>query len=142
PVPAFSVAFFLPVNADAGLNERRCPMPDTLPARANLAWLSKTAKQQLRAWRAQGRDAKLADAQRVLARRFGFPSWRALKAEIDRLQPPSLTVEPKDSDEVATFLRRVGDGDVEAVGTMLAASPQLVNAIGPHPYWGGRPQAL
>jgi ankyrin repeat protein len=25
---------------------------------------------------------------------------------------------------------------------MLAADPQIVNAVGPHPYWGGRPQAL
>jgi ankyrin repeat protein len=25
---------------------------------------------------------------------------------------------------------------------MLAAGPQLVNAVGPHPYWGGRPQSL
>ena len=25
---------------------------------------------------------------------------------------------------------------------MLAAVPTLVNAVGPHPFWGGRPQAL
>src|SRR5262245_2019671 len=25
---------------------------------------------------------------------------------------------------------------------MLAADPSLVHAVGPHPYWGGRPQAL
>jgi ankyrin repeat protein len=28
------------------------------------------------------------------------------------------------------------------VQATLAAEPRLVNAIGPHPYWGGRPQAL
>jgi ankyrin repeat protein len=25
---------------------------------------------------------------------------------------------------------------------MLAATPRLVDAVGPHPFWGGRPQAL
>ena len=25
---------------------------------------------------------------------------------------------------------------------MLAATPALVNAMGPHPFWGGRPQPL
>ena len=25
---------------------------------------------------------------------------------------------------------------------MLEATPALVNAVGPHPFWGGRPQAL
>jgi ankyrin repeat protein len=42
----------------------------------------------------------------------------------------------------ATFLRAVGDGDIDAVRAMLAADPGLANAVGPHPYWGGRPQAL
>jgi ankyrin repeat protein len=36
----------------------------------------------------------------------------------------------------------VGAGRIDTVRAMLAAVPQLVNAIGPHPYWGGRPQAL
>lgn len=42
----------------------------------------------------------------------------------------------------AAFLRAVGDGDRHRVGDMLAANPALANAVGPHPYWGGRPQAL
>ncbi|HTU12917.1 MAG TPA: ankyrin repeat domain-containing protein [Allosphingosinicella sp.] len=44
--------------------------------------------------------------------------------------------------EVAAFLRAVGDGDLWAVRDLLAADPDLVHAVGPHPYWGGRPQAL
>ncbi|HYD11371.1 MAG TPA: ankyrin repeat domain-containing protein [Allosphingosinicella sp.] len=42
----------------------------------------------------------------------------------------------------AAFLRAVGDGDIERVRDLLAADPGLANAVGPHPYWGGRPQAL
>jgi ankyrin repeat protein len=42
----------------------------------------------------------------------------------------------------AAFLRAVGDGDIDHVRAMLGADPSLVQAIGPHPYWGGKPQAL
>jgi ankyrin repeat protein len=42
----------------------------------------------------------------------------------------------------AAFLRAVGDGEIDLVRDMLAADPALVHATGPHPYWGGRPQAL
>jgi ankyrin repeat protein len=43
---------------------------------------------------------------------------------------------------VARFLRDVRDGRLDEVRAALAASPQLVNTTGPHPYWGGRPQPL
>lgn len=42
----------------------------------------------------------------------------------------------------AAFLRAVGDGEIDTVRDLLAADPALANAVGPHPYWGGRPQAL
>jgi ankyrin repeat protein len=42
----------------------------------------------------------------------------------------------------AAFLRAVGDGEIDSVRAMLTAEPALVHAVGPHPYWGGRPQAL
>lgn len=45
-------------------------------------------------------------------------------------------------DEVAVFLRFVGTGDMAGVRATLAALPELVNAVGPHPFFGGRPQAL
>jgi ankyrin repeat protein len=46
-------------------------------------------------------------------------------------------------DEIArVFLRHVGTGRIDAVRAMLVAAPDLVNAVGPHPFWGGRPQAL
>jgi ankyrin repeat protein len=44
--------------------------------------------------------------------------------------------------EAAAFLRAVGDGDIHLVRDLLAADPSLANAVGPHPFWGGRPQPL
>lgn len=43
---------------------------------------------------------------------------------------------------VALFLDRVGNGAIDEVRRMLAADPALVNTVGPHPFWGGQPQAL
>jgi ankyrin repeat protein len=111
-------------------------MAHALPSRPNLEWLKKTAKQHLRELRAANPASKLADAQLAVARRFGFSSWRALKAHIDR-PAPAL-----DDDRVAVFLRDVGAGRIDAIKATLAEFPAMVNAIGPHPYWGGRPQAL
>jgi ankyrin repeat protein len=43
---------------------------------------------------------------------------------------------------IARFLALVGAGQVADVTALLEAAPALVNAVGPHPFWGGRPQAL
>lgn len=110
-------------------------MPRTLPARASLDWLRKTAKQNLRALKAADPEATLADAQRALARDYGFSSWRALKAHVD-------TPARRDDDAVAAFLRAVAAGETDKVRAALADDPALLHANGPHPYWGGRPQAL
>ena len=112
-------------------------MTEPLPERASLDWLRKTAKQNLRHLRLQHPEAKLADAQRELARAYGFTSWRALKAQVDRTPDA-----PPDEIEISAFLRAVGNGEIESVRAALAAKPVLVNAAGPHPFWGGRPQAL
>ena len=112
-------------------------MPDPLPPRASLEWLKKTAKQKLRRLREGKSGAKLAEAQREVALSYGFSSWRALHAHVhlrDRDRPGE--------EEASAFLRAVGDGDIETVRMKLAAKPELVNAAGRHPYWGGRPQPL
>jgi ankyrin repeat protein len=44
--------------------------------------------------------------------------------------------------DAAAFLRAIGDGDIDMVRAMLRADPALANAVGPHPFWGGQPQAL
>ena len=49
---------------------------------------------------------------------------------------------PSDEQTVALFLECIGTGQTDRVRAMLAATPRLVNTVGPHPFWGGRPQAL
>lgn len=44
--------------------------------------------------------------------------------------------------DAADFLLLVGEGKLDEVRAAIAAEPALVNARGPHPFWGGRPQAL
>jgi Ankyrin repeats (3 copies) len=113
-------------------------MSQALPARPNLDWLRKTAKQQLQELRKDRPGAKLASAQLALARQYGFRSWRALRAEVDRLAALASSGEQA----TAALLRAVGKGQIDTVRAMLAAAPELVNAVGPHPFWGGRPQPL
>jgi hypothetical protein len=108
----------------------------TLPERASLDWLKKTAKQKLASLRAADPETKLADVQRELARTYGFSSWRALKAQVE------APAAPIPETVAAAFLRAVGDGQTEKVRAALAAVPRLANAVGPHPYWRGRPQPL
>jgi ankyrin repeat protein len=48
----------------------------------------------------------------------------------------------REDDSVGAFLYDVGTGQTDTVRAALAATPALANAIGPHPFWGGRPQAL
>lgn len=118
-------------------------MADALPTRANLDWLRKTAKQRLRDMRSQLPDAKLAQAQLDIARQYGFSSWRRLKAHVERSTHADPAAPALLSDEaVAAFLHAVGGGQLAEVRAALAASPVLLDARGPHPYWGGRPQAL
>jgi ankyrin repeat protein len=113
-------------------------MAQALPARPNLDWLRRSAKELLRELRVEDPSRKLADAQFELARQYGFPSWRALKAHVDAQHAsPTLADE-----EVAAFLRRVGAGRIDEIKSAIARSPAIVNAIGPHPFWLGRPQAL
>lgn len=106
-----------------------------LPARPSLEWLRKRAKAHLKQLRHLRPDARLADAQLALARRHGFASWRALVGAVALPQPldPAL---------IARFLQQVGNGDLDTVRQLLAQDTTLVNAVGPHPFWGGQPQAL
>src|ERR1700753_375155 len=56
----------------------------TLPDNPHLQQLREQAKERLELIRVDAPDAQLSDAQLALARDYGFPSWRALKAEVDR----------------------------------------------------------
>lgn len=87
-----------------------------LPDRASLEFLKKRAKELLLALRQRDPLAKLADAQLAIARDYGFPSWRALKAEIDRRRGPTLT----------SFFAACRAGDVATLRDLLASEPGLV----------------
>jgi ankyrin repeat protein len=55
----------------------------SLPARPSLEHLRNEAKQRFKAMRSHDAAARLADAQRIIAREYGFASWRQLKATVD-----------------------------------------------------------
>jgi hypothetical protein len=55
-----------------------------LPAQPSLEHLRKEAKQELVQLRSRSQAVQLADAQLLVARTYGFSSWRALKDEVDR----------------------------------------------------------
>jgi ankyrin repeat protein len=81
-------------------------MSRSLPSRANLEHLRNEAKQRLKTMQAQDPGARLADAQLAIAREYGFPSWRRLKAAVDE----------QDHERVFTAARA---GDVETVRRAL-----------------------
>jgi ankyrin repeat protein len=114
-------------------------MSPALPSRPSLEWLKKTAKRTLADLRTGNPQAQLAAAQLRVARDHGFPSWRKLKAHVASL----ATKTPAQSEQdVAAFFQAVGRGQLEQVRQILDATPAIVNAVGSHPFWGGRPQAL
>jgi ankyrin repeat protein len=88
----------------------------SLPDRPSLDYLKKLAKERLRDLRRTDPNARLADAQLVVARDYGFSSWRALKAEVERRTSPS----------VEQFFRACAAGDVVAIRDLLAGEPALV----------------
>jgi ankyrin repeat protein len=139
PVPSIAYAFFLPDSRGRrALWKEGVRMSSSLPSRPSLEWLRKTAKDRLADRRRTDPSTKLAAVQLELAREYGFSSWRQLVAHVKALPAPAAPAEPA----VAAFLREVGAGHLDRVRERLDADPALVNALGPHPFWGGRPQAL
>lgn len=60
-------------------------MTKAIPPRPDIAWLKKAAKQRLIELQQSDAAARLHHAQLAIARDYGFSSWRALKAQVDRL---------------------------------------------------------
>jgi ankyrin repeat protein len=79
----------------------------SLPDAPNLDWLRKQAKRRLDELRRADPNARLADAQFDVAKRYGFSSWRALKRHVD-----SLTVDGQ-------LFAAARAGDVERLSTLL-----------------------
>src|SRR5262245_19615087 len=97
--------------------EGRCLVSSSqLPERASLEFLKKLAKDRLDKLRRTDPKAKLTDAQLAIAREHGFPSWRALKTEIERRQATSIT----------RFFAACEHGHVAALRNLLADEPDLV----------------
>ncbi len=88
-----------------------------LPARANLERLKNEAKQRLKAMRSQNPAARLSDAQLLVARSYGFPSWRKLKSHVDALH-----------DFSQQLINAVHAGDLDTIRKVLDSHPELVNA--------------
>jgi hypothetical protein len=61
-----------------------------LPERPSLEYLKRRAKERLGQLRQHDPRVQLARAQLEIAREYGFPSWRALKTEIDRRRAPTV----------------------------------------------------
>jgi len=94
----------------------------SLPDRPSLEYLKKLAKDRLQELRGADRSVRLAQAQLAVAREHGFPSWRALRAEVDRrLAAP----EP---DAVVRLFAAIRAGLEATVDRLLAAHPALANA--------------
>jgi ankyrin repeat protein len=100
-------------------NTRKSPAPlsSTLPAHANLEHLKNEAKQRLKSMRSERSVAKLSEAQLLVARSYGFHSWRNLKAYVDALH-----------DSGQQLIHAVHDGDLGIMREILDAHPELVNA--------------
>lgn len=83
-----------------------------LPETPNLEWLRKRAKERLAELRKSKPDAQLSDAQLDVARKYGFPSWRALKSHVD-----SLTVDGQ-------LFEAARKGDVDKLTKLLDEHPE------------------
>jgi uncharacterized protein len=81
------------------------PKGEALPARPSLEFLKKLAKQQVAALRRQGRITSLASTQLTLARKYGFPSWRKLKAHVELLERAAAAIEAISSGDTKTLKR-------------------------------------
>jgi ankyrin repeat protein len=103
--------------------------PRRLPDHPNLEQLRKQAKDLLKAYLAEDPAAiaevsryerspcpafALGDAQRVLARAYGFQSWPKLKAFVDGAN-------------IARFATAVQEGNIPEVYSLLATRPELVS---------------
>ena len=88
-----------------------------LPARPRMEWLRKAAKQHLAELRAAEPTARLADAQLGTARRYGFGSWRRLKAHVDAINTDAVRL-----------TAAVTSGDLSVADDILRRWPRLIDA--------------
>jgi uncharacterized glyoxalase superfamily protein PhnB len=93
-------------------------MTKALPPQPHIDWLKKAAKDELAALRKRDPSAKLHQAQLALAKGYGFPSWRALKARVDAL---SLD---------GQIIAAAKDGRARDLDKLLAQHPRKIAVTG------------
>jgi ankyrin repeat protein len=122
------------------------------PSRPDFNQFKRQAKELLKSYRAGDAGAvaevqrheqapdparfALHDAQRVLARSYGFPSWPKLKSYVQTIQPYFRPLEPKSDDDANKFLRLACityfDGDHPSrrvrARQLLAEKPHIAKA--------------
>jgi ankyrin repeat protein len=100
-------------------NTRKSPAPQssTFPAHPNLEHLKNEARRRLKAMRTERPASQLSEAQLLVARSYGFPSWRNLKTYVDALH-----------DSGRQLINAVHDGDLGVIRAILDGHPELVNA--------------
>ncbi|WP_263351608.1 ankyrin repeat domain-containing protein [Acidicapsa acidisoli] len=96
---------------------RPTPATNNLPARANLEHLKNEAKQRFKTMQAESSTARLSDAQLLVARSYGFPSWRKLRSYVDALH-----------DVGEQLINAVRSVDLSTMRKILDIHPELVNA--------------
>jgi ankyrin repeat protein len=103
-------------------------MVKQLPERADFEHLKGQAKALLQSLRSGDAEAlarageaqssyRLADAQRIVAREYGFPSWTKLKRHVEGF-----------ADRRAAFWRALRGGDRDSVGALLDVDPSLLHS--------------
>src|SRR5437867_8726313 len=95
-------------------------MSEALPPRVNFEHLKKQAKSLVRKHREKDRKSKLADAQRMIARRHGFATWAKLKAQVsaaDKADPLKLAKDAFAAD------------DAKTLADLIEMYPQLKEAV-------------
>ena len=93
-------------------------MSRSLPERPNLDHLKHEAKALHKTLRTQNPDTKLSDAQRQLARDYGFPTWAKLRAHVQHVNASD--------DGVGAFLRAIQKEDRDTAQQIAARNPRLV----------------
>ena len=113
-----------------------------LPDQSNFEQLKKQAKDLLKAYRSgdpeatadfsvhpreiSAGEAKLADAQLVLSRHYGFDSWPKLRKEVAGRQLRSA----------------IWGRDLKSTRLAIEEEPSALNERGPHPRFGGEPAPI
>ena len=95
----------------------------SLPENPNLDWLRKQAKRRLEERRKTKPGAQMAETQFNLAKQYGFPSWRALKAHID-----SLTLDGQ-------LIEAARKGDAAKLTSLLDQHPEKLHLRIPPYEW-------